>query len=94
MFFRADTVTTALALLKQMVTGWGTAGTGLVSPMVLFVIAMMLALQFAPHRSAEVLQDRISALRPWVMGVGFATALFVIATLGPQGVAPFIYFQF
>jgi alginate O-acetyltransferase complex protein AlgI len=93
-FFRADTLATALALIKQIVTGWDTAGTGLVSPLVLVVIALMLALQFAPHATAEVVQDRLSALRPWVMGVGFATALFVIATLGPQGVAPFIYFQF
>jgi alginate O-acetyltransferase complex protein AlgI len=93
-FFRADSVATAISLLGRMVTGWGTAGTGLVTPMVLSVIALMLALQQAPHRPAELLQDRISALRPWVMGVGFATALFVIASLGPQGVAPFIYFQF
>jgi D-alanyl-lipoteichoic acid acyltransferase DltB (MBOAT superfamily) len=93
-FFRSDSVASALSLLRRLVTGWGTAGTGLVTPTVLLVIALMLALQFAPHRTAELLQDRISALRPWVMGVGFAAALFVIATLGPQGVAPFIYFQF
>jgi hypothetical protein len=28
------------------------------------------------------------------MGLAFAGALFVIATMGPQGVAPFIYFRF
>jgi hypothetical protein len=28
------------------------------------------------------------------IGLAAAAALFVIATLGPQGVAPFIYFQF
>jgi alginate O-acetyltransferase complex protein AlgI len=93
-FFRADTVATALDLLGRMVTGWGTTGTGLVTPGVLLVIALMLALQHAPHRPAELFQDRLSALRPWAMGTAFAVALFVIATLGPQGVAPFIYFQF
>ena len=57
-------------------------------------IALMLGLQYAPHRPALVLQERISALQPAVMGLMFAGTLFVIATLGPSGVAPFIYFQF
>jgi hypothetical protein len=33
-------------------------------------------------------------LRPAVLGVVFAVVLFTITTLGPRGVAPFIYFQF
>jgi hypothetical protein len=54
----------------------------------------MLALQYAPRRPALKLQERLSALQPAVMGLIFAGTLFVIATLGPSGVAPFIYFQF
>ena len=41
-----------------------------------------------------LLQARVSQLRPVVMGIVFAIALFVIVTMGPQGVAPFIYFRF
>jgi hypothetical protein len=33
-------------------------------------------------------------LRAVAMGAVFAVTLFVIVTLGPQGVAPFIYFRF
>ena len=59
-----------------------------------FTIFGMLALQYLPHGPATVLQARISHLRPIVMGVIFAGALFVIVTMGPTGVAPFIYFRF
>ena len=57
-------------------------------------IALMLALQYAPREPALALQEHISRWRPVPMGLAGAGALFVISTLGPQGVAPFIYFQF
>jgi hypothetical protein len=36
----------------------------------------------------------VAALRPVTLGAVGGLTLFVITTLGPQGVAPFIYFQF
>ena len=48
----------------------------------------------AARARRSMLQERISRWRPVPMGLAGAGALFVIATLGPQGVAPFIYFQF
>ena len=54
----------------------------------------MLALQYAPRSTADRIVDRIAGLRPIAMGAMFATVLFIITTLGPQGVAPFIYFRF
>jgi alginate O-acetyltransferase complex protein AlgI len=92
-FFRADGLGTAFSMLGRLVAGWSTP-VDLVSPLVLFVIFGMLALQHLPHRPAELLQARVSQLSPVVMGLTFSVALFVIATMGPQGVAPFIYFQF
>jgi len=92
-FFRADSFGTALAMLGRLVTGWS-ARTGLVTPLVVGTIALVLALQFVPRGTADGLVERIAALRPAAMGTVFALALFVIATLGPQGVAPFIYFRF
>ena len=41
-----------------------------------------------------MVQRRVSHLTPVTMGLVFAGALFIIATMGPQGVAPFIYFRF
>jgi alginate O-acetyltransferase complex protein AlgI len=92
-FFRADSFSTALSLLDRLVTGWR-APTTLVNPLVIGTIALMLALQYAPHAPADRIMDRVANLRPIAMGATLAVVLFFIVTLGPQGVAPFIYFQF
>ena len=92
-FFRADSIDTALSLLGRLVTGWSTP-TDLVTPLVVLAIAVGLGAQFLPRGPAEVLKDLLARARPVPLGIAFATALFVISTLGPQGVAPFIYFQF
>jgi alginate O-acetyltransferase complex protein AlgI len=92
-FFRADSLSTAFSLLGRLVAEWQ-APAPLVSPLVVGTIALMLALQYAPHSTADRVMDRIAGLRPVVMGATFAMALFIITALGPQGVAPFIYFRF
>ena len=92
-FFRADSMATAFSLLGRLITGW-TTPTDVVTPLAIGTIALMLALQYAPREPGMLLQERISRWRPVPMGLAGAAALFVITTLGPQGVAPFIYFQF
>jgi len=92
-FFRSDSVASALAMIGRLFTGWGQPSP-LLNPLVLFTIFGMLALQYLPHRPATLLQERVSHLHPVVMGLVFGGALFIISTMGPQGVAPFIYFQF
>ena len=92
-FFRADSIATAFELLDRLVTGWR-APTLLVTPLVIGAIALMLSLQYLPHDPADRIMDRVASLQPVAMGAVFAFVLFMISTLGPQGVAPFIYFQF
>jgi D-alanyl-lipoteichoic acid acyltransferase DltB (MBOAT superfamily) len=92
-FFRADSMSTALSMLGRLVTGWSTQTT-LVHPMVLFAIGGALALQLIPRTPASVLKERVAQLRPAAMGVVFGLVLVAIASLGPAGVAPFIYFRF
>jgi D-alanyl-lipoteichoic acid acyltransferase DltB (MBOAT superfamily) len=92
-FFRADSVGTALDLLGRIVNGW-TTPTTLVTPAVLLWTAIGLATQFAPRRPAVLIQARLARMQPWALGLVGAVMLFVITTLGPRGVAPFIYFQF
>jgi D-alanyl-lipoteichoic acid acyltransferase DltB (MBOAT superfamily) len=92
-FFRADSMATAFELLGRLLVGW-TTPTEVVTPLAVATIAGMLALQYAPREPALRMQERISRWRPVPMGLAGAASLFVIATLGPQGVAPFIYFQF
>ncbi|HEX6130544.1 MAG TPA: MBOAT family protein [Actinomycetota bacterium] len=92
-FFRADSIGTATSLLGRLVTGW-TTPTELVEPLVLLAIAVGVGAQYLPAGPSEAAKDLLARARPVPLGIGFAVVLFVITTLGPQGVAPFIYFQF
>jgi D-alanyl-lipoteichoic acid acyltransferase DltB (MBOAT superfamily) len=92
-FFRADSLETAFALLRRLLTGWWTPSE-FVTPLVIFTIAGMLALQFWPRGLGLWLQSGLSRLKPAPLGLVLALALLVIVILGPPGVAPFIYFQF
>jgi D-alanyl-lipoteichoic acid acyltransferase DltB (MBOAT superfamily) len=91
-FFRADSIGTAFHLLWRLLTAWGSAP--LVTPAVVGVIALMIGAQYVPRDLPARVQDRFSQLRPAVQGLVLGMTLFAITTLGPQGVAPFIYFRF
>jgi D-alanyl-lipoteichoic acid acyltransferase DltB (MBOAT superfamily) len=91
--FRSDSVATALTMLSRLLTGWLTP-TEFVTPVVVFTIAGMLALQYWPRALGLWLQSGLSRMRPAALGVVLGVALLVIVILGPPGVAPFIYFQF
>jgi alginate O-acetyltransferase complex protein AlgI len=92
-FFRAESVAAAFGMLARLVTGWGAAST-LITPLLLATIAGALAFQYLPRGPGERIRLVLSRARPAVQGIGLAVALFIITTLGPEGVAPFIYFQF
>jgi hypothetical protein len=62
--------------------------------MVLLAIFVGMIGQFIPRRIGDALEYRASQLPPIVMAVGIGIFLLVINLLGPQGVAPFIYFNF
>ena len=91
-FFRAPSVTVALDYLVSLVTNWG-VGT-LVTPVVLLAVVVGMIGQFVPRRFGDMLEFRASKLPPVVMAVGVGVFLLAINLLGPQGVAPFIYFDF
>ncbi|MGE5227735.1 MAG: MBOAT family O-acyltransferase [Planctomycetaceae bacterium] len=92
-FFRADSVATAVQLLGRILTGWSTP-TVLITVPVLLAIGIGLAAQYAPHAAGDRVKDWLADLQPVTLGLVLAAVLFVITTLGPRGVAPFIYFQF
>ena len=65
--------------------------------MTLGVIAAILVgigTQYLPARVPLTLMARFSHLPPVAQGALVGAALMLISTLGPAGVAPFIYFQF
>ena len=90
-FFRSDSIGSAFELLGRL----GTAGTTvLVTPLVLLTIAGMLGVQYLPADPAARLRESFGRLGPVLQGATLALSLFVITTLGAQGVSPFIYFRF
>jgi D-alanyl-lipoteichoic acid acyltransferase DltB (MBOAT superfamily) len=91
-FFRAPDLGVAISYLVGLLTNWG-VGT-LVTWTVLLAIAVGMVGQFVPRRLGDALEYRASKLPPMVLAVGVGLWLVMINLLGPQGVAPFIYFQF
>ena len=90
-FFRSDSIGSAFELLGRL----GAAGTTvLVTPLVLLTIAGMLGVQYLPADPAARLRESFGRLGPVLQGATLALSLFVITTLGAQGVSPFIYFRF
>jgi hypothetical protein len=65
-----------------------------VTPLVIGAILLGIGAQFVPKGLPSRVQDGFSQLRPAAQGIVLAGTLFAITTLGPQGVAPFIYFRF
>jgi len=92
LFFRADSVGTALHLLWRLLFGWGPSP--LVTPLVLGTIAAALAVQFVPRAATRAALAEISRLPAWAHAVAFGAFLVLVDVLGPSGIAPFIYFQF
>ena len=88
-FFRADSIASAFEILGRL----GAAGTtALVTPLVLLTIGAMLGVQYLPADPRHA--ARAGRLGPVLQGAALALCLFVITTLGSQGVSPFIYFRF
>ena len=69
-------------------------GLYLYSALVVLTIAGMLGLQYLPRDPAARLRESFGRLGPMLQGAVLALGLFVITTLGAQGVTPFIYFRF
>jgi alginate O-acetyltransferase complex protein AlgI len=92
-FFRAGSIDRAFDVLDRLVTGWAEPST-LVTPLVVAAIAGMLLLQNVPRTPAPMVLRTFSRLAPVMQGAALAVVLFAITTLGPNGVAPFIYFRF
>jgi alginate O-acetyltransferase complex protein AlgI len=91
-FFRADTFSTAITMLTRVFTAWGPFP--LVTPLVMLAIAVGIGMQFLPRGAGERVVAGFTHLRPALQGVAVGVVLFVITAMGPQGVAPFIYYQF
>jgi alginate O-acetyltransferase complex protein AlgI len=91
-FFRAPNLSDALAVLERLVSFGGSSA--LVTGLLMFTIVAMLASQFVPQRIPTQITVQFSKLAPVVQMLALGAVLVLIDALGPEGIAPFIYFQF
>jgi len=91
-FFRADSFHVAGQVLGRLFTAWGEPSP-LVTTSVVLAILVGVGGQYVQHAAREVVVTfrRLPAL---AQATCVALALTAINTLGPEGVAPFIYFRF
>ncbi len=92
-FFRADSFGAAWDVIERLFTAWGQPSP-LVGSGVVLAIAVGIASQYLPARIPQTVMARFSELRLGYQVVVLALALMLTHAMGPQGVAPFIYFRF
>ena len=80
-------------MIVGLFTGWGEASP-LVTGGVLLAIAVGIGSQYLPARLPRLVMARFSRLPVLGQATVLALALVLTSVLGPEGVAPFIYFQF
>jgi alginate O-acetyltransferase complex protein AlgI len=92
-FFRAEDFTVASVFIAGLGRGW-TEPVQQAQPAMVALILIGFAGQFLPPGSFERVGLALQRVPYW--GLGIATGLVVAAinALGPEGIAPFIYFRF
>jgi D-alanyl-lipoteichoic acid acyltransferase DltB (MBOAT superfamily) len=92
-FFRAESMGDAFAVLWRLVAGLGSFGSAVTWPVV-GLVALGIGIQYVPRRLSERLEVGLANIGWAGQGAVLALALFLIDTLGPQGAAEFLYFKF
>jgi alginate O-acetyltransferase complex protein AlgI len=80
-------------MIGGLFTGWGEPSP-LVTGGVLLAIAVGIGSQYLPARIPRLVMARFSRLPVLGQATVLALALMLTSVMGPEGVAPFIYFQF
>jgi alginate O-acetyltransferase complex protein AlgI len=91
-FFRAESLDYALLYFESLFTS--DLPTMLTTPFVLGLVAFGIGIHFLPKDSVERTGAALSRMPAAAQGALAAVVLVAISALGPEGVAPFIYFQF
>lgn len=91
-FFASESLGQAGVLLRGLRHGWG------VSPDVPALLAPLLVLvllaQLLPERATARARSGFASAGWALQGAGLAAALLLVDALGPEGVAPFLYYRF
>jgi D-alanyl-lipoteichoic acid acyltransferase DltB (MBOAT superfamily) len=89
--FRSDSLGTAGTVLGRLLD-WGPAPA--VTPAILALIVGGIGVQYLPENYRLRIRSGFARLRPLAMAGALGAFLLILDALGPEGVAPFIYFQF
>ena len=89
--FRAE----SFELAMQMLQGLGRIGpVVMLTPLLLTLIVGGLAMHWLPPRAIEGMAGRLKAAPSLTLGLLIGAAILLVEAVRPEGVAPFIYFQF
>jgi len=92
-FFRAEDFAVASLYIGGLASGWG-EGVQQAGPFVVALIAIGLAGQFTPDALFDRVALAFARVPSWGLGAMAGIVVAMINALGPEGVAPFIYFRF
>jgi alginate O-acetyltransferase complex protein AlgI len=92
-FFRADSFGRAWDVITQLATAWGQPSP-LVTTSVVLAIVVGIGSQYVPLASIGAALRGFQRLALPVQAACLGVGLMLVDTLGPPGVAPFIYFRF
>ena len=90
--FRADSFQTALTYLQGL-TDWSSPPM-VATPFLVGMIGFGLLMHFLPPRALERLGSLVKFAPSPALGVAVGLMMLVVEAIRPEGVAPFIYFQF
>ncbi|MDQ2802720.1 MAG: MBOAT family protein, partial [Pseudomonadota bacterium] len=91
-FFRADSFEGVIIYLKALAEF--RPGVTQLSPFTLALIALGMTLQFVSLDLVKRLLRAATVWPEWALGTLAGVGIVAISAMGPDGVAPFIYFQF
>lgn len=91
-FFRSPDMHIATSYFTSMLAF--SPGIDRFTPLMLVLVSGVVAVQFLPANALERLAARGQSLPAVLMGLIFGSAIMFMEAIGPEGVAPFIYFQF
>ncbi|PXA99133.1 MBOAT family protein, partial [Nostoc sp. 3335mG] len=91
-FFRAQGEGEAFAYLGQLFAGDGR--NTLVTPLSLALVALGLAIHVMPADILPGMAMRLRRQGAWVVGLTLGILILIVDAMRPEGVAPFIYYQF
>ncbi len=92
-FFRADSFGRAGQVLERLFTAWGQSSP-LVTTSVLLAIVVGIGAQYISVTALGAVLRGFGRMPLPAQATAVAVCLMLINTLGPEGVAPFIYFRF